>query len=116
VSGTSTGDCLEDSPASRASQRPSHIHLQRGDEGLLRDVDLAELAHALLAFLLLLQKLALAGDVAAVALGGDVFSERAHGLASDDLAADRGLDRHLEHVRRNELFQLLRHGAAATRH
>jgi hypothetical protein len=25
----------------------SHIHLQRRDEGLLRNVDLAELAHAL---------------------------------------------------------------------
>src|SRR6185437_4407305 len=45
----------------------SAIHLQRGDESLLRDVDLAELPHLLLALLLFLQKLALAGDVAAVA-------------------------------------------------
>ena len=37
----------------------SAIHLQRGDEGFLRDVDLAELPHLLLAFLLLLQKFAL---------------------------------------------------------
>src|SRR5215470_7610394 len=92
---------------------PSHIHLQRRNESLLRDVDLAVLAHLLLAFLLLLQKLALTRDVTAVALGRDVFAERAHGLARDHLAADGGLDRHLEHMRRNELFQLLRHGAAA---
>src|ERR1700737_3041869 len=43
-----------------------HIHLERGDEGLLRDVDLAELAHALLALPLLVQELALARGVAAV--------------------------------------------------
>src|ERR1700726_2560881 len=35
----------------------SAIHLQRGDKGFLRDVDLAELPHLLLAFLLLFQKL-----------------------------------------------------------
>src|SRR3974390_626970 len=90
-----------------------HIHLQRGDERLLRDVDLAVLAHALLAFFLLLQKLALAGGVAAVAFGGHVLAECAHGLARDHLAADRRLDRHLEHVRGNQFFQFLRHRAAA---
>ena len=38
----------------------SDIHLQRRDEGFLRDVDLAELAHALFAFFLLVEQLALA--------------------------------------------------------
>src|SRR5689334_13637414 len=94
-------------------QKKSHIHLQGGDEGFLRDVHLAELAHALLALLLLIEQLALAGGIAAVALGGHVLAEGAHGLASDDLAADRRLDRHLEHVRRDQLLELLRHGAAA---
>src|SRR6267154_1917326 len=50
---------------------------------------------------------------AAVALGGDVLAEGAHSFAGDDLAADRGLDRNLEHVGRDQLFQLLHHGAAA---
>src|SRR4029077_7049749 len=97
----------------RLSGCASHVDLERRDEGFLRDVDLAELAHALLAFLLLVQELALAGHVAAIAFGGDVLAEGAHGLARDDLAADRGLDRHLEHVRGNELLELFRHGAAA---
>src|SRR5258708_1291215 len=53
--------------------RPTlHIHLQRRDKRLLRNIDLAELAHALLAFLLLVQELALARHVAAVAFRRDV--------------------------------------------
>jgi hypothetical protein len=51
------------------------LHLERLDEGLLRNVHLAELAHALLALLLLVEELALAGDVAAVALGRHVLPE-----------------------------------------
>src|ERR1700687_3209258 len=74
----------------------SAIHLQRGDKGFLRDVNLAELPHLLLAFLLLLQKLSFARDVAAIALCGDVLAQRAHGFARDHLAADRRLDRNLE--------------------
>ena len=50
----------------------SHIHLERGDEGLLRDVDFAELPHFLFALLLLSSSLRL--RVAAVALGGDVLT------------------------------------------
>src|SRR2546423_14675059 len=104
-------------PATRERPRPRsarlHIDLQRGDEGLLRDVDLAELAHALLALLLLLQELALARDVAAVALGEHVLPERAHRLARNDAPAERRLDRDLEHVRRGELLPLLDPGPAA---
>src|SRR3979411_200239 len=93
--------------------KASTIHLQRGNKSLLRDVDLAELPHLLLAFLLLLQKLAFAGYVAAVAFCGDVLAQRAHRFARDYLAADRGLDRNLEHVRRDQFLHLLRHGGAA---
>jgi hypothetical protein len=45
--------------------RSVRLDLQRGDEGLLPDVDLAELAHLASALLLLLQELALPCDVAA---------------------------------------------------
>src|SRR6186997_2326274 len=51
------------------------IHLQRGDEGFLRDVDLAELPHALLALLLLVEQLALARGVAAVAFRRHVLAQ-----------------------------------------
>jgi len=44
-------------------------HPERGDEGGLGDVDLAELAHPLLALFLLVAELPFAGDVAAVAFG-----------------------------------------------
>src|SRR4051812_8909409 len=60
--------------------RVSAIDLQRGDEGFLRNVDLAELPHLLLAFLLLLQKFAFTRDVAAVAFRGDVLAQRAYSL------------------------------------
>src|SRR6202171_1702712 len=86
---------------------PSAIHLKRGNERFLRDVDLAELPHLLLAFLLLLQKFALTRDVAAIAFCGDVLAQRAHGFARDHLAADRGLDRNLEHVRRDQFLHPL---------
>src|SRR5713226_3241689 len=92
---------------------PSTIHLQRGYKSFLRDVDLAELPHLLLAFLLLLQKFSFTRDIAAVALRGDVLAQRAHGFARDHLAADRRLDRNLEHVRRDQFLHLLDHGAAA---
>ena len=64
---------------SSASWRPTGqkrsvlVHLERGDERLLRDFHLAELTHLLLALLLLVEKLSLAGDVAAIAFGGTSF-------------------------------------------
>ena len=72
--------------------------LQDRHERLLRDVDAAHPLHALLAFLLLLEQFALAGDVAAVALGGDVLADGLDRLAGDDLAADGGLEGDLEEV------------------
>ena len=92
---------------------PRPVHLQRRDEGFLRDLHLAELAHPLLALFLLVEELALAGDVAAIAFGGDVLAQGRDGFAGDDLAADGGLDRDLEHMARDQVLQLLAHGAAA---
>src|SRR5262249_52149331 len=54
--------------------RPSVIYLQHGQERFLRDFDAADPLHSLLAFLLLFQQLALSSDVAAVALGKDIFT------------------------------------------
>src|SRR5271156_1318554 len=68
-------------------------HLEGGDEGRLRDLDLAELAHPLFAFLLLFEELALAGHVAAIAFGEDVLAQCLDRLAGDDPPADCRLDR-----------------------
>ncbi len=57
---------------------------QRGDERLLRYLHAADRLHPLLAFLLLLEQLPLAGDVTAVALGEDVLAQRADVLPGDD--------------------------------
>ena len=61
-------------PPDRPAARPppgctTSLDLQHGQERLLRDLDRADLLHALLALFLLLEELALARDVAAVALG-----------------------------------------------
>src|SRR5688572_30809604 len=80
------------------------VGLQDGQEGLLRDLDLAELLHALLALLLLLEELLLTGGVAAVALGQHVLAHRLDGRAGDDLRAHRGLDRHVEHLPRDQVL------------
>src|SRR5260221_7797529 len=87
-------------------------HAEGGDERLLRDRHAAVFAHALLALLLLLEQLALARRVAAVAFGGDVLPEGGDGFPRDDLAADRGLDRDLEQMAGDEGLQALAHAAA----
>src|SRR5580704_17333988 len=89
------------------------VHLEGGDEGRLRDLDVADLAHPLLALLLLLEKLLLAADVAAVALGQHVLAQRADRLAGDDAPADRGLDGDLEELARDQVFQPLAQRPAA---
>src|SRR5688572_886293 len=117
--------CLSTSPGRsnpshmRASQMPACtstvlglIELQDGEECLLGNLHAADLLHPLLPLLLLLEELALARDVAAVALGDHVLAHRLDGLAGDDLRADRGLDRHLELLARDLLPQALGEHAA----
>ncbi len=52
------------------------VHSENRQEGFLRYFDGSDALHALLALFLLLEQLALAGDVAAVALGEDVLPHR----------------------------------------
>src|SRR5215210_7952181 len=99
-------------PAARKSAPFSVPELEHREERLLRHLDAADLLHALLAFLLLLEQLALARDVAAVALGDHVLAHGLDRLARDDLRPDRGLDGHLELLARDLLAQPLGQRAA----
>src|SRR4051812_43365204 len=90
----------------------SVVELEGGDEDVARNLDASDRLHLLLALLLLLEQLALAGDVTAVALGEHILALRLHRLAGDDLPTDCGLDRHVEHLARDQLAQLLAHPAS----
>src|SRR3982751_2105792 len=89
------------------------VDLQDGEEGFLRDFDAADALHAALALFLLFEELALARDVAAVALGDDVLADGLDGLARDDLVADGGLYGDFEELARDELAHLLGEEASA---
>ena len=88
------------------------VQLEHGGKGLAGEGDAAELTHLLLAFLLLFQQLFLTGDVAAVALGQNVFAHGLDGLAGNDLAADGSLHRDLEQVAGDVIPQLFADAAA----
>ena len=79
---------------------------QYGKEGRLWQLHVSHHLHPLLSFLLLFQKLALAGDVAAVALGQHVLAQGVHRLTGDNLASDGTLDGNLELLAGNLLLQL----------
>src|SRR6266566_7821644 len=101
--------------ASRTAKRGALlVKLEHRHERLLRNLDRADSLHSPLAFLLLFQQFAFAGDVSAIAFRENVLPDRGNGLPSDHLAADRRLDRHLVHLARNDRFQLL-HQAAPLR-
>src|SRR4029434_4535625 len=79
----------------------SCVNLQRRQKRFLRNLYLAQLFHALLAFLLPAQQLALARDVATIAFGYYVFPKSPDDFARDDAAANGGLDNHLKHLARD---------------
>src|SRR5713101_7220485 len=81
------------------------------EEGFLRDVNLADALHAAFAFFLFFEEFAFARNVAAVALGENVFSDGRDGFARDHAAADCRLDRDFKHLPRNE-FSQARHQVA----
>ena len=68
--------------------------------------------HTLLAFLLLLQQLALTGDITAVALGKHVLAKCLDVLAGNNARTHRSLDGDFELLTRDEFLQALRHSQA----
>src|SRR3972149_2278642 len=79
------------------------IHRQHSKECFLRYLHAPDLLHALLPFLLLLEQLALAREFAAVTFGKAILPHGDDRLACNHFAADRRLDRHLEHLTWNQL-------------
>ena len=73
---------------SRITYHASLINLEHGQKGFLRDFDFADALHALLAFLLLFEQLALPRDVAAIAFREHVLPECLDAFARDDAAPD----------------------------
>ena len=71
------------------------VHLENGQERFAGHFYGAELAHALLAFLLLFKQLLFTGNIAAVTLGQNVLAHGLNGFTGDNLAADSRLDRDL---------------------
>src|SRR4029453_16640673 len=89
----------------RSRALPIRVEVEHGEEGLLRHLDAADLLHPLLALLLLLEQLALARDVSAVALGEKLLAARFDRPARDDSRADGRLDRDVDHLPRYLLAQ-----------
>src|SRR5258708_13213417 len=89
------------------SDSPVSLDLEHCQKRFLWNLDRSDLLHPFLTFFLLLQQLALAGDVAAVALGSDVLAQRPDRLALNDFGADPCLDHHFEQLPRDHLFHFL---------
>ena len=69
----------------------------------------AQLAHTLFAFFLLFQQFLLAGDVAAVALGKNILTQRLNGFAGNDLGAHCRLNGDLKHLSGDMFLKLFCH-------
>src|SRR5688572_7555523 len=83
------------------------VDLQDGQEGLLRNLHRTDLLHPLLSFLLLLEELSLAADVAAIALREHILPQGLDRRSRDHLLPDRRLNDDLEELARNQLLQLV---------
>ena len=73
----------------------------------MRNFHVADGLHSFLALFLFVEELFLAADVAAVALGEHILAAGLHIGAGDDLAADGGLDGHIEHLLVDHFLHLL---------
>src|SRR5271156_2175290 len=81
-------------------------YLQHREKRFLRNVHAADAFHSLLAFFLFFQEFAFAADVSPVAFGDYVLADRGYSFAGYDLGSDCRLNRHLEHLPRNQLLHL----------
>src|SRR5205085_3271296 len=87
------------------TKRLSSLCLEHFDKRLLRNVDLPNALHSFFSFFLFLQQLSLAGNVAAVAFRGHVFSQGRNVFPRNYFSANRRLDRHLIKLPWNHFLQ-----------
>src|SRR4030095_1936772 len=78
-----------------ARQDKQSLRFEHLDERLLRNIDLPDALHPFLSFLLFLQQLPLARNIAAVAFRGYIFSQRRNALTRNNFSANSRLNRHL---------------------
>src|SRR3989344_3526130 len=90
----------------RQNRKTPPLLLQYRQKSLTGNRYLADIAHLLLALLLLLEQLLLAREIPAIQLAGHVFAIGGDRLARDDFAADRRLQRDGEILPRDHFFQL----------
>ena len=69
------------------------VRFQNGEKGTLRNGNRTDYLHPLLAFLLLLQKLSLTGNITPVAFGCHILTEGRDRGTGDDLTSDSPLNR-----------------------
>ncbi len=88
------------------------VEFEDGEEGLLGNLYPAYLLHTFFALLLLLEELALSGDIATIALGSDILADGFDSFARDHLSADSSLDGDIELLARDEFLELFTHPSA----
>ncbi len=88
------------------------VKFKHGEESLLRHFYRADLLHALLAFLLLLEKFTLTRDIAAITFCGHILAHSLDGLAGYDFGTDSCLDGDIKLLTRYQLLEFLTHAAA----
>lgn len=94
------------------TDRMVSVKFQNGEEGFLRNLDRANLLHALLTFLLFFEKFALTGDVTAVTFRCNIFTDSLDCLAGNDFSSDCSLYGNIELLTRNKFFQFLAHATS----
>ena len=87
------------------------VQFEHSHEGFGGDLDGAQIPHLLFSFLLLLQQLFLAGNVAAVALGQNILSHGLYRFPGDDAPADGRLDGDLKELAGDIILQLFAQAA-----
>jgi len=103
----STPPVRPDTSTTFGMTRTSLLHFKEQEKRFLWDFYRADHLHLFLAFGLLFEQFALAGDIAAVAFCQDIFSERDDVFAGDDFTADSRLQGNFKVLAGNQFTQAM---------